>query len=106
MKIKISKTDKRYTGYRHFQYVVDLQYTNDQTTTVLGSRRNHKIKKFHEIRDWCIQTWGMSCEREHWLSLVDTEPHNAHWCWQTEFNDIKIYLKTDKEANWFKLKWV
>jgi hypothetical protein len=31
---------------------------------------------------------------------------NDKWCWHTNFDNFKIYLRTEKEANWFKLKWL
>jgi hypothetical protein len=107
MKLTIKKTDKRYTGSDTFGYVVDIR--NDNAFPVIHSkfRKSQKIVKFQEVRDWCIQTWGMSCEREHYLQLsADEFNTNTHWCWHTEYYDTKIYLRTDKEANWFKLKWL
>jgi len=50
---------------------------------------------------------GASCERDHWLFLNETDAQpNDRWCWQTDFGNFKIYLCTEKEANWFKLKWL
>ena len=107
MKVTVRKTDKRYTGADVFGYVVDVKQTSFPLIhTKLN--KSYKIQHFQEIRDWCIQTWGMSCEREHYLQLVvdNINDVNTHWCWHTEFYDTKIYLRTDKEANWFKLKWL
>lgn len=106
MKTKVTKTDKRYSGHEYFGYVVNIQLDR---VPVIGAtnRRVEKIKKLHEVREWCIQTWGMSSEREHWMMLKTagyTVP-NEHWCWHTEFYDNKIYLATEKDANWFKLRW-
>jgi hypothetical protein len=106
MKITVRKTDKRYTGSDVFGYVVDIKNTS---FAIIHTKLNksQKIKQFQEVRDWCIQTWGMSCEREHYLQMTaDDFPTNEHWCWHTEFYDTKIYLCTEKEANWFKLKWL
>lgn len=106
MKITVRKTDKRYTGSDVFGYVVDIKNTS---FAIIHTKLNksQRITKFQEVRDWCIQTWGMSCEREHYLQmLADEFDVNTHWCWHTEFYDTKIYLRSDKEANWFKLKWL
>ncbi len=104
MMLTIRKTDKRFTGSDKFKYVVDIR-TNSPG---LVNSRIVKLNKFHEIRDWCITTWGMSCEREHWLTIdaIDNSNLNTHWCWHTEFYDAKIYLASDKEVTWFKLKWL
>ena len=106
MKITVKKTDKRYTGSDVFGYVVDVRST---PFPVIHNKLNksQKVSQFHQVRDWCIQTWGMSCEREHYLQMLNDEfDVNTHWCWHTEFYDTKIYLRSDKEANWFKLKWL
>jgi hypothetical protein len=108
MKAKTKKTDKRYTGHEHFKYVVDV--VMPYAPFIQGkpvNRRQQRIGFYHEVRKWCVDTWGMSCEREHWLTLQETgDPNiNSHWCWHTELNDLKIYLTSEKEANWFKLRW-
>jgi hypothetical protein len=106
MKLTVNKTDKRYTGSHIFQYVVDVK---NHSFPVIHNKfsKSQKFKQFQEVRDWCIQTWGMSCEREQYLQLqVNEFDVNTHWCWHTEFHDTKIYLRTDKEANWFKIKWL
>lgn len=107
LKIEIRKTDKRYTGNQIFKYVVDIK--RPRVAAMGGSStdfRTEKIKLFHEIRDWCIATWGMSCEREHYLSLTAKKlSANPHWCWHSDFYETKIYLADEKDANWFKLRW-
>ena len=106
MKITVKKTDKRYTWSRIFCYVV---YVRSTPFPIIHNKLNksQKITKFKEVRYWCIQTWGMSCEREHYLQMLSDEfTVNTQWCWHTEFYDTKIYLCTGKEANWFKLKWL
>lgn len=48
------------------------------------------------------ETFGPTCELEHWAKagkLGDV------WCWDnTEFN-MRLYFFSDKELNWYKLKW-
>ena len=109
MKLKIRKTDARFTGNAIFKYVVDV--TADGSVPIMGSikhRMANRFNNFIEVRDWCIQTWGMSCERGIYLDIVsvDNTKLNTHWSWHTEFGETKIYLASDKEANWFKLKWL
>lgn len=101
MKITVRKTDKRHTGHDIFGYVADVQWPG------IG-RRSERINDFLEVRKWCWDTLGNSCERDHWLELHKKglgNDLNQRWCWQTDFGNFKIYLRTEKEANWFKLKW-
>jgi hypothetical protein len=103
MKIVIKKTDKRMTGHEVWQYVA-------QPTQSLAGFKGvaQRMVDLHLMRDWCWQTYGPSCELTHWMATVANglTPHNDHWCWHTDFDNYKIYLRTEKEANWFKLKWL
>lgn len=100
--IEIRKTDKRHAGHSDFAFVLEVKRG-------VGSKfdRPAMLAEFNAVRAWCWETYGASCDREHWLTMdVNSRyPVNTHWCWHTEFNELKIYLATDKEANWAKLKW-
>lgn len=85
--MKIIKLDKRYAGADYFKYGVPFY-------------RNNK-DKFIEIREWCWQTFGPSCELEHYHFY--TEP--KVWAWEVSQWNTRIYFKTDKELNWFRLKY-
>jgi len=100
MKLSIKKTDRRHTGSDIFEYVVDVQQE------AIG-RRTERIIDFVAVREWCWNTFGSSCEREHWLYLVKfNQPRNERWCWHSDFGNFKIYIRDEKEVNWFKLKWM
>lgn len=101
MKIQIRKTDRRHTGHQEFEYVADVEWVG------LG-RRPERLVAFLEVRQWCWDTMSPSCEREHWLELKQSNHSvpNERWCWHTDYGNFKIYLRTEKEANWFKLKWL
>jgi len=101
---RVRKTDRRMTGHQYFQYVANPSYNKIDFIGLANKPIIYRNMLF-EARNWCWQTWGPSCElglfREN--ELFDTM--TDRWCWQTEFNNFKILLKSDKEANWFKLKW-
>lgn len=109
--IEIKKTDGRHTGHGHFAFyaTVKREYRRPSApsmSTVFQNRLS-LIKEYNDLRKWCVDTWGMSCDRTHYLELVDHDPAylNTHWCWHTEYNELKIYMKSDKESNWMKLRW-
>ena len=115
VKLSIVKTDKRFIGSEILKYVISLHpATSSPPNYYFGSiypkihSRTNRILNFNMIRDWCIQTWGMSCERTLYLDLklFDIDTINKHWCWHTDGNEFKIYLMSEKDLNWFKLKWV
>jgi hypothetical protein len=109
--IEIKKTDKRHTGSDHFKYCVNVK-RNPKNWASMGIQnvylsRKLLIEEYDELRRWCVDTWGMSCDRTHYLELKshDSQILNSHWAWHTEYNELKIYLVSDKEVNWFKLRW-
>ncbi len=105
MKFVLKKTDKRHTGNTEWQYVVIIE--KDAGSPFGYSAVQNKSKRLNEVREWCWTTYGPSCELEFWLRIEDgVSGKNEHWCWHTNFDNFKIYLRTDKEANWFKLKWL
>ena len=105
MKFTIKRTDKRHTGNQSWQYLVIVEKL--PSTLYGGPTMTQKAKFLNELREWCWQTYGPSCELELWLALPeDSVSKNEHWCWHTNYNNYKIYLRTEKEANWFKIKWL
>ena len=116
IKLSIQKTDKRFVGSEILKYLINIENENSSPINFYyGSgtgfpnihSRTIKILNFNMIRDWCIQTWGMSCERTLYLdlNLAEIDSINKHWCWHSEGNEFKIYLMSEKDLNWFKLKW-
>ena len=99
--IEIRKTDKRHTGHQYFSHVLEIKSNPGKFD------RAARMEELNRVREWAWQTWGPSCDREHWLLMSSGNrfPVNQHWCWHTEFNELKIYLATDKEVTWAKLKW-
>ena len=95
--MKIKKLDKRMNGYGDFMYGVDFTY-------------NWQGTRFDHAREWCWESFGPSCELDIWEELPTlNEPRNEKWAWDRgQYNKsyrCMIYLATDKEANWFKLRW-
>lgn len=98
IEMRIKRLDKRNNGFGKFKYYV-----------MPTSRR------MHEIRAWCWETWGSSKELSEWLSddvnfasnpLHEAHCYNDHWCWQNDEYYCRLYLRTDEELAFFKLKWL
>ena len=105
MNLTIKKTDKRHTGNDCWRYIVVVERT--KRTPFGNPALIQKGQDLNTIREWCWSTYGPSCELELWMSLPEgSHSKNDKWCWHTNFKNFKIYLRTEKEANWFKLKWL
>jgi hypothetical protein len=85
------KMDKRMTGHEDFGYCATFFKTVREG------------QKFCDIRDWCWDNWGNSCEYEFWNGRPAP---NQHWCWANDEHKIKIYFKTDVEYTLFLLRWI
>ena len=79
--------DGRYTGNELFQYRIDFNYIQRE--------------QFKQIRNWCWETFGPSCEL-HFLAVDEIKV----WAWTTDSYRVRLYLKSDKEVNWYKLRWL
>ena len=86
--MKIGKLDRRHNGHGIFRYYV--RFTSAE------------LEKFVDVRNWCWQTWGASCELDTFYHL---ENPNQKWGWVRDSYNTKIYLGSDAEYQWFLLKW-
>ena len=80
-----------------------------------------KIIKFNQLRDWCWDTWGPSCdlkdydriyELSNYVSLAQYNDNthdtlNEHWCWSNEedHKQKRIYLAGSEERTWLETRW-
>jgi hypothetical protein len=87
--MKIFKLDKRYEGYDNFIYCAEFV--------------KPEVDQFCEVRAWCWQTWGAS--KEYALWGTGTAHNNEHWSWTQDEYRLRIYIKTDKDHQWFVLRW-
>lgn len=94
--MKFKKLDRRMNGYGDFTYGIDLWADTG--------------RQFNEVREWCWQTFGPSCELDIWNDLDRPgDVRNEKWSWDRgQYNKsfrCMIYLKDEQEANWFKLRF-
>ena len=97
--MKFKKLDRRMNGNGDFTYGVDFTY-NPRS----GPRFDH-------VRQWCWETFGPSVEYDIWENLdLPGETRNDKWAWDrgiyNKTSRCIIYLKSDQEASWFKLRWL
>ena len=103
MTFKLKKLDKRYNGSNLFKFVAIPDRTSQTIFMNYVVRRDQEQKEFTEVRNWCWSQWGPSSELRFYDDTKDWT--NPVWCWDSEHDNLRIYLQSDKEASWFKLKW-
>lgn len=85
--MKLTNIDRRMKGYGDFKYKITYK------------KRAERLK-FVEARNWCWQQWGPSCEFELWDASI-----NPSWCWIIDEWENRILLASEKEGQWYSLKW-
>lgn len=88
---KLQKLDRRHNGFTRFNYRVEF----------------YEIPQFNQIRDWCWETWGSSCELDHASRVNFVPPKDLVWCWRCDENPrgMYLYFKSYNEASVYSLKW-
>ncbi len=107
VKYKSTKLDGRYAGYRFFSHYVTAVFPRGMVQTHMS------ITEFNKIRDWCLTTWGPSCELydyEYLKQVKSIHPVqdynvNEYWSYYVKDSVRRIYL-TSKAKIWFDLTWM
>jgi hypothetical protein len=119
MKYEIAKLDGRYTYRDWFEYAI--KFSNRMAV-------DHGPLQFNDALQWFFETYGWSAEiRDYakmqkwtrqatqWLGnrqiqkasgiLEETPAHcNPHWSWTNGYDDLRIYVASDRELAFFQLK--
>ena len=120
MKYEIVKLDGRFTYRDLFGYCI--KFSNRMAVDQGPLKFNDAIKWFvetygwsAEIRDyskmqkWTIQNtqWMGSLRRAQASGILEETPGhcNPHWSWTNGYDDLRIYVATDKEVAFFQLRW-
>jgi hypothetical protein len=90
--MRFKKQDRRNIGINDFKYKV----------TFVDS---YEVDLFNEVRNWCWDQWGPSCELDFWYK-AKPEFRNPVWCWLVDQHRTQIMFAEHEQAAWFKLKWL
>ena len=100
MKTKIKKLDGRYSGNEYFNY---MAVVNGPIWPSVDT-----IEHFRNLRQWCWETFGPSCElSEYTILSFNDKPVNERWCWHSpnSYHGGRILIKNEEDRNWFVLRW-
>ena len=82
-----------------------MKYHVEVTLDIWGIE--NRVAKFMEYRNWCWEAFGPGVERK-WIALNVGEKGLEtlnRWAWHTEYNEIRLYFKSDAELTFFTLKF-
>jgi hypothetical protein len=105
MHLDITKLDGRFTGYPYFHYRIRARYNAQYPTEM------ERCMAFNQMRNWLIEQFGMSCERDIYLKLIQYQPvapnvvADVGWCWHPESYRPSFYV-SEPVMNWINLKTV
>ena len=113
MKYEIQKLDKRFSYHNLFKYVIKFSNT---------MARDNGPLHFNTTLEWFYRTYGWSAEIRQlanmrtWVLGWNTVNRfkaptgaelpaacNPHWSWTNGYEDLRIYIASDKELAYFKL---
>lgn len=112
MKWKITKLDRRHSGYNVMKYMIEI----DRRSVPIGASKDEQIAFFKDMRVWFWDSYGPGSELAYvaiQMSTSSEEPNRSsfglptkeRWAWQTDFGHMRLYLKSDAEMTFFNLKF-
>ena len=111
MNYKVTKLDRRHNGYNIMKYIVEVDWN-------LGESKDDRIQFFKDTRAWLWENYGPGTELKFVTLTFDKSPNVLicpddpsirsveRWAWDTEFGHQRLYLKSDAEMTFFKLKFM
>ena len=118
MKYEIAKLDGRFTYRDLFEYYI--KFSNSMT-------RGHGPLHFNSVLEWFRDTYGWSAEIRQYNNMMSwttasrnvmnqfpkatgilselPDCCNSHWSWTNGYDDLRIYVASDRELNFFQLRW-
>jgi len=97
---EIVKLDGRHTGHKEFTHYI---VPNIPYGPVWGQKLEDKIR-FFKWRKWCWETWGPGLERDAAIEFGN-DIYEVWWAWHVGDRTKRLYFRTEKELDWFLLKW-
>jgi len=123
MKYTIQRLNKRYSYSDLFQYYVGFSR---------NMSNNQGPEKFNEVLQWFTKTYGWSAEIRQYATMLEyherisgfnqlihkrfsthpaykqhastfPESCNNTWSWSNNYDDLRVYVATDRELTFFQL---
>lgn len=117
MKYTIQKLDGRFSYNRDFKYYIgfNTRMSNNQgplqfTRAIKWFNETYgwsaEIRHWNDIRQWYLTSVPMMSVKGGWVRRADTtlpEECNINWSWANSYDDLRIYIASEKELAFFQL---
>lgn len=121
MRYTVQRLDGRFTFRKYFEYYIGFtgRMSNQQGPL-----------HFNLAQEWFTKTYGWSAEARQYEDMIEWNQKsqmyfqgipriirnsdrpedlpdccNPHWSWTNGYDDLRIYVASEKELNFFQLKW-
>lgn len=112
MKYKIQRLDRRFSYQGVFSHCIKFggHMALDQGPLC-----------FAQVQKWFADSYGWSAEIRQYMDILayanhmrswanpatvpDTDVCNPHWSWTNGYDDLRIYVKSEQELDFFLLRW-
>lgn len=120
MKYEIQRLDGRFTYRDLFEYCIKfsnnmaigqgpLQFNNAMRWFLDTYGWSAEIRGYDKMLKWTAGTTVNGYLRSKMMSkgiMAQRPDHcNPHWSWTNGYDDLRIYVASDAELNFFQLKW-
>ena len=114
MKYDILKLDGRFTYRNLFAYCI--KFSNRMANS-------QGPQHFNDVMQWFTATYGWSAEVRQYDNMMKWVEQtlvfgkiitvardlpdccNEYWSWTNGYDDLRIYVRSDAELNFFQLRW-
>lgn len=110
LKLHVQSMDRRFAASECFRYRVRVTPNTRQIYVPDVDR----IIAFNQFRQWCIDSLGMSCERDPYVKLYYEHTRlgrtdvdiNPDWAWFYQENKMPYFYFTERGMSWVQIKWL
>jgi hypothetical protein len=118
MRYQIVKLDKRFAHHNQFGYCIKfsnrmavdhgpLQFNDALKWFMMTYGWSAEIREYAKMRAWTKSstTWMGNYSRNTALGILEEMPDhcNPHWSWTNGYDDLRIYVASDRELAFFQL---
>ena len=118
MKYKVNTLDGRFKYRKWFKYYIGFSTSmiNDQGPMQFNRALqwffdtygwSAEIRQYNNMMSWTTASRNVMNQFPKATGILSELPDccNSHWSWTNGYDDLRIYVASDRELNFFQLRW-